>query len=103
MPMFRFDGAQLVDWASFHRVFAQSLGFPAYYGKNMDAWIDCMSSPDDWTPPVPPASGVIVIHIDNAASVPADIFKELVECAGFVNWRDVEAGSTPRLVLSFYR
>jgi len=34
---------------SFHEVFAEVLGFPDFYGRNVDAWIDCMSSGDDPT------------------------------------------------------
>lgn len=37
----------IVGWESFHDVFAETLGFPAFYGRNMDAWIDCMTSADE--------------------------------------------------------
>ncbi len=45
----RFTMQQLASWESFHDSFAQALGFFDGYGRNMDAWIDCMSSlqPDD--------------------------------------------------------
>jgi len=33
----------ITDWASFHDVFMHTLGFPDFYGRNMDAWIDCMT------------------------------------------------------------
>lgn len=39
----RIPVAEVRDAASFHSVFAKVLGFPAFYGRNMDAWIDCMS------------------------------------------------------------
>lgn len=29
---------QITDWPSFHEVFAEALGFPSFYGKNMNAW-----------------------------------------------------------------
>ena len=38
---------RIVDWAAFHEVFAEALGFPAFYGRNMNAWIDCMAGADD--------------------------------------------------------
>ena len=37
----------ITDWESFHTVFAKEMGFPDFYGRNMDAWIDCMSYLDD--------------------------------------------------------
>lgn len=35
------------DWPSFHEEFAKAFGFPDFYGKNMNAWIDCMTYLDD--------------------------------------------------------
>ena len=38
------------DWDSFHIEFARVFGFPNFYGCNMNAWYDCLSSlgePDD--------------------------------------------------------
>lgn len=31
------------DWESFHAEFARALGFPEFYGRNMNAWRDVMS------------------------------------------------------------
>ena len=36
------DGAVIVDWESFHGEFQKQMGFFDGYGKNMDAWNDCM-------------------------------------------------------------
>ena len=36
------DGAAIVDWESFHDEFQRQLGFFDGYGRNMDAWNDCM-------------------------------------------------------------
>jgi RNAse (barnase) inhibitor barstar len=36
------DTTEITDWPSFHQVFSQKLGFPAFYGNNMDAFIDCL-------------------------------------------------------------
>lgn len=36
------DGATIVDWDSFHDEFQKQLGFFDGYGRNMDAWNDCM-------------------------------------------------------------
>ena len=34
----RIDTKRIRDWASFHDVFAEALGFPDFYGRNMVAW-----------------------------------------------------------------
>ena len=33
----------IYDWDTFHNFFSNKLGFPDYYGRNMDAWIDLIS------------------------------------------------------------
>jgi len=37
------DGTKILDWKSFHDEFQGVMGFFEGYGRNMDAWIDCMS------------------------------------------------------------
>lgn len=37
---------EITDWDSFHDVFKRVFGFPDFYGRNMDAWIDCMTDLD---------------------------------------------------------
>ena len=107
MPLVRLDAARLRDWESFHDAFAAAFGFPGFYGRNLNAWIDCMSYVDD------PASGMTTVHgsaadpvvlrLDNADEMPRELFDALVECAGFVNWRRLEAGEPAVLVLAFRR
>ena len=104
----RIDANEIVDAESFHSVFAAALGFPAFYGRNMDAWIDCLSYLDD------PNAGMTSIHvqpgqilslvIDHAADFKArcpELFVALIECAAFVNWRCVETGNAPVLAVAF--
>lgn len=56
MPYVQIDGNELTNWATFHDVFETVLGFPSFYGRNMNAWIDCMTSLDA------PADGMTTIH-----------------------------------------
>ena len=37
------DFSKIMDWDTFHSVFGKKMGFPDFYSKNMNAWIDCMS------------------------------------------------------------
>ncbi|QJC51717.1 barnase inhibitor [Paenibacillus albicereus] len=36
------DGSKLHDWDDIHDWFAEQLGFPDYYGRNLDALWDCL-------------------------------------------------------------
>jgi RNAse (barnase) inhibitor barstar len=37
-----FDGMQMKTYEGFFSEFSEALSFPAYFGKNMNAFIDCM-------------------------------------------------------------
>jgi RNAse (barnase) inhibitor barstar len=36
------DLTDVTDMATLHAEFARAMGFPKFYGKNMNAWEDCM-------------------------------------------------------------
>jgi len=42
MDVVELDGRTLIGWTSFHTSFARAFGFPSWYGRNQDAWIDVM-------------------------------------------------------------
>ena len=101
---------QITDWDSFHSVFQAALGFPEFYGRNMDAWIDCMSYIDEPSSGmakacVPPGE-LLTLRIDDAPDFQRrcpEQYDALVECAAFVNWRLVESGREPVLALAFHK
>ena len=47
MPVIEVPASQINDWDTFHDTFAQTLGFPDFYGRNMNAWIDCLTYADE--------------------------------------------------------
>ena len=103
------DLAEIVDWPSFHAVFKEKMGFPDFYGANMSAWVDCMTyldAPEDGMSKVhAPSSGVLVLALESVADFKKrcpEIFDVLVSSAAFVNWRRLETGDAPVLVLSYY-
>ena len=51
------DGEKILSNADLHRAFAETLDFPDYYGRNLDALHDCLT---DMEEPV----GVIAVHTD---------------------------------------
>jgi hypothetical protein len=107
VPVVTIDARRITDFESFHDVFAEVLGFQEFYGRNMDAWIDCMSYLDDpesqMTSIHATRSDPLVLHIDHARDLPSDVFAALNECAAFVNWRRTDTGGSAILALSYHR
>lgn len=108
MPTIRIDCTTITDWDSFHDVFAQAFGFPPTYGRNLDAWIDCISDLDDPSANATSArvapGAVLALVLDDAELLRAecpDIFDALLDSAAFVNWRRIEAGQPPLLALAY--
>jgi len=110
MAVVQIDGDLIRDWDSFHNVFADALGFPDFYGRNMNAWIDCMTYLDDADAgmtkiSVPPGS-ILTLQVDNVNSLAQrcpELYAALIECTAFVNWRRIEAGQVSVLALSFHK
>jgi len=64
---------EIVDWNTFHAVFARELGFPEFYGGNMNAWVDCMTSIDE------PDDGMSTVH----GTKEAGMLLDLGDCTDF--------------------
>jgi len=94
---------QIRDWDSFHTVFQATLGFPDFYGCNMNAWIDCLTYLDDEMTSFTAADGEsLTLRIDNAPDFQRrcpEQYLALIEAAGIVNSRRVEMGRSPVLAL----
>lgn len=111
MPIVRIPTSEIHDWPSFHDVFARVLGFPGFYGRNMNAWIDCLTCADvdDGMVNVVVADGdVLTLQLDDVPSFAArcpEQYAAVVECAAFVNWRRLEREPRlrPILALAFYK
>lgn len=103
------DCNEIIDWQSFHEVFAHAFGFPNFYGKNMNAWIDCLTyldNPDAGMTNVHCIPGsVIVLELLSVKSFKQrcpDQYDAVIECAAFVNWRRLELGQSAVLAISFW-
>ena len=87
------DGASIRDWQSFHDVFAQAFGFFEGYGRNMNAWIDCMSDLHEETGMMNitlPNDTALVLEITRMELIrkaDSEIVEALVDCVAFVNRR----------------
>jgi hypothetical protein len=105
----RVDCSRIRDWASFHDEFARVFGFPDFYGRNMDAWIDCMTSldaPSDGLSQIHCEPGqVLTLQLDGVADFKVrclEQYSSLLECSAFVNFRRLEIGGAAVLALSFH-
>jgi hypothetical protein len=97
---------KIEDWPSFHDVFQRTLGFPQFYGRNMNAWIDCMTSVDlaeDGMSAVTVKPGqMLVLEIQDPFEFKKrcpEQYDALIECSAFVNFRRVDIGGTPVLAI----
>lgn len=108
LSVFRLDVGEVSTWDDFHDLCAKELGFPDFYGRNMNAWIDCMSDLDDpgtgMSKVHAPPGGVLTLVIVNAARLKvcnAEVWEALNECAAFVNLRRIEVGEPSVLALAY--
>lgn len=99
------DGSQMTDWPSFYQVFSDAFGFPPFFGRNMDAWIDCMTNLDEEFSHIQVGPGELVcINVEQAVGFKSknpEQYQALIECTAFVNWRRLEIGEPPILILAF--
>jgi hypothetical protein len=95
----------ILDWESFHDVFQRRFKFAAYYGRNMNAWVDLMTYLDlpGQADALSVDPGVIVgLRLDDAATFARrapNLYAAVVESVAFVNHRRLRAGKEPLLAL----
>jgi len=106
MPNVTLPTNEIIDRETFHSACQRVFGFPSFYGRNMDAWIDCMSYLDDAqsamvSVALEPGELLHVTVPDSEAfekRVP-DVFADFIECTAIVNRRFIDRGSAPRIAL----
>jgi RNAse (barnase) inhibitor barstar len=95
----------ITDWATFHETCRKVLGFPEFYGANMNAWIDCMADLRDDTKMSSfflKPNEMLVIGLQDSDDFRRrlpEIAKALEECVAFVNQRCVAKGQQPVLTI----
>jgi hypothetical protein len=106
VPIVEVHLGQISDWESFHDVFARDLGFPKFYGRNMNAWIDCLTYGDDSMTAFAfgPDDPMTLQLLDCKAFRKRcpELYEALVDCTAFVNWRRIEQDERPILALSYH-
>ncbi len=63
---------KITNWDTFHSLFQETFGFPEFYGRNMDAWNDCMTYLDDSESGMSSITvakeGLVVLKVENATA-----------------------------------
>jgi RNAse (barnase) inhibitor barstar len=108
-PNVPLDCNNIKDWDSFHNEFARVFGFPDFYGRNMNAWVDCLTSLDA------PEDGMTSVHCEPSSVMTLELanvkafanccpeqYDAVIECSALVNRRRLEMGDPPVLALSFH-
>ena len=107
MARVRLNTDKIIDWQSLHQTCKEAMGFPDFYGMNMNAWIDCMSYLDEevrMTRFLLSEGEALHIEITNTESFNSrlpEILDALIECSAFVNQRYIEDGKLPPISLVF--
>jgi RNAse (barnase) inhibitor barstar len=105
----RLDASKFLSWKTFHSYFQRKFGFPDFYGKNINAWIDCMGDLDK------PEYGMVknisirkgqcvvfkINNIDDLKSQAHDIYMVIIECSASINSERMRNGELPLIFLSF--
>lgn len=106
MKSVEINGDEINDWDSFHDLFMAKFGFPGFYGRNMNAWIDCMSYINDddaeMTSIHADRHELITLVISSSESLRKrcpEIFESITDCTAFVNQRFIEDNDQTRILL----
>lgn len=94
MKVFRINGNKIKNWKTFHAEFKVKMGFPDYYGDNMNAWIDCV---DELSREL---TLIEIIRGDLLKQQAPELLEAILECAAFVNYRKLDQGEKPTLMIS---
>ena len=96
MKKVKVNSGKIKDWKTFHDVFSNTFNFPSYYGRNINAWIDCM---DELT------TELTVIELGDCRQLKEthpEIIDVINSCSAFVNYRRTEAQENPVLIISMF-
>lgn len=103
----RINADLITNWNSFHEIFKMTFGFPDFYGRNMDAWIDCMTEIDDRESGMTKVwinnTDTLIIELVNSSSFKercSDIYLALLECSAFVNYRKIESNKQAMIAIA---
>jgi RNAse (barnase) inhibitor barstar len=91
----------------FHEVLQATFGFPDFYGKNIHALIDCLSSLRDVDDGMSEfilrnTKDVLILNVKNLSNTNRLIANNFIVAIEQVNNREVARGLTPSIILSCF-
>lgn len=89
------DLSKAACWNDFHRIFARQFPFPDYYGRNMDAWIDCIRDNCSHADPLM----LEIMGMTALKKYCPDVIAGINSCAEFINTCESDRGKEPVLWL----
>ena len=105
MPIVRLNGEHIRNWDTFHTECISAFGFPDFYGRNLDAWVDCLSylrDDDGMTKFKLKDNEVLTIEITHSDLIKQhepELLDELAMCVDLMNERYEDYGEQPALTL----
>ena len=97
----------IYDWSSFHAECQRAFGFPEFYARTIESWIECMSSlrSDDGLVAIKLPPGEMLelelTDVDSVRERVPDLIETLAMCTATVNRRFIENGEAPAIALIF--
>jgi len=101
------DGGAITDWNSFHDHSADVFGFPNFYGRNLNAWIDCLTyvrEGDGMSRFQLGATTSLLIEVANSELFrqhAPEVFDAFIDCIAVVNHRQIEVNQAPAVHVLF--
>lgn len=98
------DGSKINNFDSFHAVFKNVMGFPEFYGNNMNAWIDCMADIHEDTKMSKyflRNDESLIINIRNTEQFIkncSDVVETFIECTAFINEKRLKGKAPVHLI-----
>lgn len=105
MPTVSMNGEAITSWDAFHDESQRVFGFPEFYGRNMNAWVDCLSylrDDDGMSKFRLKPDEVLRIEVRYAERMRAqapEILDDLAFCIEAINERYADYGEKPALEL----
>ena len=105
MPTANLNAALIDNWDGFHSVVATVFGFPAFYGRNMNAFIDCLTYLDEGDGMSSFALGpaerleIVIVGFQVLLARLPEIAVALIEAIAALNLRYIDRGKPASIVL----
>ena len=103
MAIIQLKTNHITDWVTFHEQSKIAFGFPAFYGANMDAFIDCLTYIDEgdgMSSVILKAEEKLIIKIIGTTSFRnrlPDVAFALSDSVDAINERFAKVGKEPRV------